>query len=587
MFRKRHTAATLLLLLTLLLSACAPAAPTIPSTADAPQASAETPVSGRGQGGTLRLIWWQAPTILNPHLASGGKDADASRVVYEPLASVNRDGVLTPILAAEIPTVENGGLAADGTSVTWTLKEGVTWSDGVPFTAEDVKFTYTYVANAETAATTGSTYTAIDNVEVIDPATVQITFKQPNPAWALPFVGVNGLIIPKHIFEEYVGAKSKEAPANLLPVGTGAFQVVEFKPGDIVVYAANPNFREADKPFFSRVELKGGGDAASAARAVLQTGDTDFAWNLQVEASVLEELAKGGKGITVPNPGGLVERLELNFSDPNTEVDGERASITVPHPFFSDLRVRQAVALAIDRETIANQLYGPAGVATSNLLVAPPNFASPNTRFIFDLEQAAALLDEAGWIDSDGDQIRDKDGINLQVVFQTSANPLRQKTQEIIKQALESIGFGVELKAIDSTVFFNNDPANPDTLRHFYADIQMYTSGNSSADPGDFLEDFTCAEIAQKSNDWSKGNPTRWCNPEYDALVVQAKTELDPAKREALFIQLNDLLINDVVVIPVVHRRFPNGASVTLDGIELTPWDSSLWQIKDWVRKAQ
>ena len=587
MFRKRHTAATLLLLLTLLLSACAPAAPTIPSTADAPQASAETPVSGRGQGGTLRLIWWQAPTILNPHLASGGKDADASRVVYEPLASVNSEGILTPVLAAEIPTVENGGLAADGTSVTWSLKEGVTWSDGALFTAEDVKFTYEYVANAETAAVTSNTYTAIDNVEVIDPTTVKITFKQPNPAWALPFVGTNGLIIPKHIFEEYAGAKSKEAPANLLPVGTGAFQVAEFKPGDIVVYTANPNFREADKPFFSRVELKGGGDAASAARAVLQTGDADFAWNLQVEASVLEELAKGGKGITVPNPGGLVERLELNFSDPNTEVDGERASITVPHPFFSDLRVRQAVALAIDRESIANQLYGPAGVATSNLLVAPPNFASPNTRFVFDLEKAAALLDEAGWIDSDGDQIRDKDGLNLQVVFQTSANPLRQKTQEIIKQALESIGFGVELKAIDSTVFFNNDPANPETLRHFYADIQMYTSGNSSADPGDFLAAFTCAEIAQKANDWSKANPTRWCNPEYDALVAQAKTELDPAKREALLIQLNDILINEVVVIPVVHRRFPNGASVTLDGIELTPWDSSLWKIKDWVRKAQ
>ena len=115
----------------------------------------------------------------------------------------------------------------------------------------------------------------------------------------------------------------------------------------------------------------------------------------------------------------------------------------------------------------------------------------------------------------------------------------------------------------------------------------MYTSGNSSADPGDFLAAFTCAEIAQKANDWSKANPTRWCNPEYDALVAQAKTELDPAKREALLIQLNDILINEVVVIPVVHRRFPNGASVTLDGIELTPWDSSLWKIKDWVRKAQ
>ena len=586
MNRKVSAVIGAILLLALALTACAPQSPATP--ADAAAASSVAMAgAGRGQGDTLRLIWWQAPTILNPHLASGGKDTDASRVVYEPLASVGRDGVLTPILAAEIPSIENGGVAADGTSVIWKLKEGVTWSDGVLFTAEDVKFTYEFVADAETAAVTGSSFSAIDNVEAIDDTTAKMNFKQPNPAWALPFVGTNGMIIPQHIFEDYVGAKSAEAPANLQPVGTGPYQVVEFKPGDIVVYEPNPNFREVDKPYFSRVELKGGGDAASAARAVLQTGDADFAWNLQVEASVLEELARGGKGVPLPNPGGLVERLELNFADPNTEVDGERASLTTPHPLFSDLRVRQALALAVDRQTIAEQLYGPAGVATSNLLVAPPNFASPNTSFAFDLAKAGALLDEAGWVDSDGDQIRDKDGAKLQIVFQTSANPLRQKTQEIIKQRLESIGFGVELRAVDSTVFFNNDPANPDTLRHFYADVQMYTSGNSSADPGDFLEDFTCAEITQKANNWSKGNPTRWCNPEYDALVEQAKTELDPAKRAAIFIQLNDILINDVVVIPLVHRRFPNGAGTSLDGIELTPWDSSLWQIKDWVRKAQ
>lgn len=590
MQQKFAAAVAALLALAVLLAACAPQTTSAPASSAAADAATEAAVQaagGRGAGDTLRLIWWQAPTILNPHLASGDKDTDAGRLVYEPLASFDQEGVLTPILAAEVPSLENGGLAADGTAVTWKLKPGVTWADGVPFTAEDVKFTYEYVANAETAAVTGSSFTSIADVEVIDPATVKINFKQPTPAWSIPFVGGNGVILPQHIFTEYVGAKAAEAPANLQPVGTGPYQVVEFKPGDIVVYEPNPNFREADKLYFSRVELKGGGDAASAARAVLQTGDADFAWNLQVEASVLNQLAEGGKGLLVPRPGGLVERIDINFADPNTEVDGERANISTPHPFFNDLRVRQALALAIDRQTIAEQLYGEAGVPTSNLLVAPPNFASPTTSFTFDLDKAAALLDEAGWVDSDGDQIRDKDGVKLQIVFQTSANPVRQKTQEIIKQALESIGFGVELKAIDSTVFFNNDPANPDTFRHFYADLQLYTSGNSSADPSDFLEDFTCAEIAQKANEWSKGNATRWCNPEYDAVVAQAKTELDPEKRQALFVQANDILIDDVVVIPLVHRRFPNGVSATLDGVELTPWDSSLWQVKDWVRKAQ
>lgn len=577
---------SLLLVLVAVVSGCAPqsAAPAASSTG---QSNTALPATGRGTGDTLRLIWWQAPTILNPHLATGGKDTDASRVTYEPLASFNSDGELVPFLAAEIPSLENGGVAADGKSVTWKLKADVKWSDGEPFTADDVKFTYDYIADPATGATSGSSYSNVASVEVIDPTTVKVNFKEVTPVWARPFVGVNGPIIPQHIFKEYTGAKASEAPANLQPIGTGAYQVVEFKPGDIIVFEPNPNFRELDKPYFSRVELKGGGDAASAARAVLQTGDADYAWNLQVEAQVLEQLSKEGKGYLLLNPGGNSERIELNRADPNQEIDGERASLQAPHPFFTELKVRQAFSLAVDRQTIVDQLYGPAGLVTSNAVVAPPTVVSTNTSFEFNLEKAAALLDEAGWTDSDGDGIREKDGVKLQILFQSSVNPVRQKTQEIIKQSLESIGFGVELKSIDSTVFFNNDPANPDTFKHFYADAQLYTVGSSNPDPGDYLEDFTCAEIVQKENEWSKGNLTRWCNPEYDALVIQAKAELDPAKRQAIYIQLNDILINDIVIIPVVHRTFPNGVSNTLDGVVLTPWDSQLWLLKDWVRKAQ
>lgn len=577
---------SLFILVAAVVSGCAPQA-VAPETGNTAQSNAAPAATGRGAGDTLRLLWWQAPTILNPHLATGGKDTDASRVTYEPLASFNADGELVPFLAAEIPSLENGGVAADGKSVTWKLKADVKWSDGEPFTADDVKFTFDYIADPATGATSGSSYSNVASVEVIDATTVKVNFKDVTPVWARPFVGANGPIIPQHIFQDYIGAKSSEAPANLKPVGTGAYQVVEFKPGDIIIFEPNPNFREADKPYFSRVELKGGGDATSAARAVLQTGDADYAWNLQVEAQVLQQLAAEGKGTLLLNPGGNAERIELNRADPNQEVDGERASVNTPHPFFSDLKVRQAFSLAVDRQTIVDQLYGPAGQVTSNAVVAPPNVVSANTSFEFNLEKAAALLDEAGWQDSDGDGVREKEGVKLQILFQSSVNPVRQKTQEIIKQALESIGFGVELKSVDSTVFFNNDPANPDTFKHFYADAQLYTTGSSNPDPGDYLEDFTCAEIVSKANEWSKGNLTRWCNPDYDALVTQAKTELDPAKRQAIYIQLNDLLINDVVIIPVVHRTFPNGVSNTLDGVVLTPWDSQLWLLKDWVRKAQ
>jgi Bacterial extracellular solute-binding proteins, family 5 Middle len=149
--------------------------------------------------------------------------------------------------------------------------------------------------------------------------------------------------------------------------------------------------------------------------------------------------------------------------------------------FFSDLRVRQAFALAVDRRTIAEQLYGATGQVTSNILNLPQPFQSPNTRWEFDLDKAAQLLEQAGW-KRGSDGVRIKDGRRMQVVFQTSANLILQKTQAIVRKALERIGIEVELKAVPATVFLSSDPGNPDTRWHFYADMQMY-SGPPGSDP--------------------------------------------------------------------------------------------------------
>ena len=534
---------------------------------------------------TLRLLYWQAPTILNPHFSSGFKDSEASRITLEPLASFDAEGNMVLFLAAEEPTLENGGVSEDGRTVTWQLKEDILWSDGTPFTAEDVAFTYEFIANPEVASNTAGTYETIESVEALDDTTVQITFKDPNPAWYLVFTGTQGMVLPKHMFEEYNGASGREAPANTMPVGTGPYRVVDFTPGDVVVYEANPNYREADALAFSRVELKGGGDATSAARAVLQTGDVDYAFNLQVEANVLEQLTQGGQGEVVANFGSLMERIVLNFTDPNqATADGEVSSVEFPHPYLSDPQVREALALAIDRETIAEQLYGPTGQATANFLVAPESFRSTNTEFTYDLEQAAALLDAAGWTDTNGDGTRDKDGQEMEMVFQTSVNPVRQKTQEIVKQSLEEIGIGVELKSTDASVYFSGDPASRETLERFQADIQMFTTGNTNPDPGSYMKTYTCDEITQKENNWTKTNYSRYCNPEYDALWQQSTRELDPAVREDLFIQMNDMLIEEAAVIPLVHRADAVGVSNRLTGISLTPWDLGTWNIAEWQR---
>lgn len=540
------------------------------------------------QSSTLKLLYWQAPTILNPHLSTGFKDAEASRITLEPLASFDNEGNLIPFLAAEIPSTENGGVAADGKSVTWKLKQNVSWSDGQPFTAQDVVFTYQFLSNPKVGAVTSGTYDVVKNVEAVDDYTVKVNFKEVNPAWSLAFVGGEGMILPQHIYQAYNGANAREAPANLKPVGTGAYRVVDFRPGDTVIYEPNPEFRQVDRLGFKRIELKGGGDATSAARAVLQTGDADFAYNLQVEAPVLKELETAGQGTVVSNYGALMERIVINHSDPNKVApSGERSSINFPHPFLSDRNVRQALNLAIDRDIIAEQLYGVTGKATPNFLVAPPEYASSNTSYEYNPAKAKELLDQAGWKDTNANGIRDKNGIEMQMVFQTSVNPLRQKTQTVVKQGLQSIGVGVELKSIDPSVYFSSDASNNDTVEHFYADLQMYTTGNTSPDPGAYMNFMTCKQIPQKANNWSGDNNSRYCNPEYDRLWQEASQELDPNKRTQLFIVMNDILIKDAAVIPLVHRADIAAFSNSLTGYQLTAWDMRTWDIMNWKRQQE
>jgi peptide/nickel transport system substrate-binding protein len=535
----------------------------------------------------LKLLYWQAPTILNPHLSTGFKDSEASRITLEPLASFNAEGKLIPFLASEIPSIANGGVAKDGKSVTWKLKKDVKWSDGTPFTVQDVIATYRFITNPKTGSTSAGTYDSVKTVEAIDPHTVKITFKDVNPAWSLVFVGTEGMILPAHLYEKYTGETARQAPANLLPVGTGPYKVSQFKPGDTVVYEANPLFREADQVGFQRVELKGGGDATSAARAVLQTGEADYAYNLQVEAKVLEDLEKGGKGKLISSFGSLSERVLFNLSDPNKVApNGERSSLQFPHPFLADPKVRQALTLAIDRDTIATQLYGRTGQATANFILLPQEYNSPNTSYEFNLKKANQILDSLGWKDSNGDGTRDKNGVEMKVIFQTTVNPLRQKTQEIIKQSFQAIGVGVELKTIDASIFFSSDPANDDTVEKFYADLQMYTTGNSSPDPKDYLKTKTCNEIPQKSNNWSGNNYARFCDQNYDRLWQTMKKELDPAKRRQLIIQMNDTIINNFTVVPIAHRADVVAITNDLQGFQLTPWDRNTWNIKDWKRST-
>ncbi len=534
---------------------------------------------------TLRLLYGRSVVTLNPHIATGYQDFEAARMVYEPLASYDAAGEMVLFLAADIPTLENGGLSEDGTSVTWTLRQDVTWSDGEPFTADDVVFTYEFISNPEVAAATAQYYENVDTVEAVDDHTVRITFKAPTPAWSVPFSGQTGGILPQHIFAEFNDLNAREAVANLQPIGTGPYIAIGFEPGT-VIFEPNPTYWNG-KPTFERVELQGGIAPYAAARDVLKTGSADFAHNLQVEAEALEALTTADQGQVITLFGSKVERIMLNFAHPfaRTE-DGERSSPTIPHPYFSDLRVRQAINLAIDRQTIVENLYGNMGKPTTQLLVAPNRYQADEIPLEYDPETAKALLDEAGWIDTDGDGIRDQDGVPMEILFQASVNPVRQETQALVADSLEELGIDVEIVRVRVDDFFSADPEETDSLNHFYADLQVYSTGNESPDPSTYMSWWTCEKMASQANKWQEPNNARYCNLEYDRLWAEAKQELDPEKRTEFYQQMNRLLAEDIAVIPVVHRAMANAVSNTLVNAEFTPWDASTWSIHAWQREA-
>ncbi len=392
------------------------------------------------------------------------------------------------------------------------------------------------------------------------------------------------MVLPKHVFEQYKGAASRDAPANLKPVGTGAYKFVDFKPGDMLRGERNTEYHIANQPFFDTLEVKGGGDAVSAARAVIQTGEFDYAWNMQVEDEILLRMERGGRGKAIPVASGNIEFIMLNVTDPWTEVDGERSSVKTKHPTLSDPAVRQAINLLIDRESVEKFIYGRGGKATANFVNAPAKFTSPNMKYEFNVDKANKILDDAGWVrGSDG--IRAKDGKKLKFVYQTSINAPRQKNQAIVKQAAQRAGIDLELKSVTAAVFFSSDVANPDTYSKFYCDIQMYTTTMLQPDPERFLLQLVSWEIANKENKWQGRNISRYASKEADDCFKEAQNSLDPVRRAALFIRMNDIFCGDNILLPVLARTRMAACSNRLTAT-LSGWDLDLWLLNAWFRPS-
>ncbi len=551
-------------------------------------AEAPAPTSGAGEGGNLVLLQWQAPSQANSYLSSGSKDLLAGSLVLEPLAEIGPDGALVPALAAEIPTAGNGGVAADGLSVTWTLRDDVLWSDGSPFTASDVVFTFAYCSDEATGCSSDAILKT-DTVEAVDDYTVLVTFKEPQPYPYELFVSYTSPILQEAQMAECIGAAAVScSDQNFAPIGTGPFVITELVPEDFVTAVMNENYRGIPdgQPFFGSVEIQGGGDAESAARSVLEIGEADYAWNLQVAPEILAPMEAVGEGRLVSGFTANVEHINLNQTDPYADPPSEGT----PHPLFVDNPdLHRALSIAINRDELVAVGYGPSGNPTCNMWpVGAENRTNNDWCLTQDIDGANALLDGLGYLDTNGDGIREADGFGeLEFDYVTSTNGVRQSNQELIANYWEQIGVKANMLNVDASLFFDGTCASDDCIWKFFYPMEMFTNGASSPYAAAYLSSWDSSQIPTSENSWGLNNMPRLNSAEYDALNAEAKTTaLDDPRYTEIIIEMNDILSTSAVI-PLIHRASASAWSSDLVGTgDLNAWDSEYWNIEQWAREG-
>jgi len=551
-------------------------------------AEAPAPTSSAGEGGNLVLLQWQAPSQANSYLSSGTKDLLAGSLSLEPLAEIGPDGALVPALAAEIPTASNGGVAADGLSITWNLRDDVLWSDGSPFTASDVAFTFAYCSDEATGCSSDAIIKT-ESVEAVDDYTVLVTFKEPQPYPYELFVSYTSPILQEAQMAECIGAAAVScSDQNFSPIGTGPFVITELVPEDFVTAVMNENYRGIPdgQPYFGSVEIQGGGDAESAARSVLEIGEADYAWNLQVAPEILAPMEAVGEGRLVSGFTANVEHINLNQTDPYADPPSEGT----PHPLFVDNPdLHRALSIAINRDELVAVGYGPSGNPTCNIWPVGAESSTNNDYCLTqDIDGANALLDGLGYLDTNGDGIREADGFGeLEFDYVTSTNGVRQSNQELIANYWEQIGVKANMLNVDASLFFDGTCASDDCIWKFFYPMEMFTNGASSPYAAAYLSSWDSSQIPTSENSWGLNNMPRLNSAEYDALNAEAKTTaLDDPRYTEIIIEMNDILSTSAVI-PLIHRASASAWSSDLVGTgDLNAWDSEYWNIEQWAREG-
>lgn len=549
-------------------------APAAPAAAAPTKAPATEPTKAPGaagtpkMGGTLKMAIYQEPGNLNPFLNTQTVGSVVRNTIFNGLVRANEKGEYVPDLAAEVPTTQNGGVSADGKTVTFKLRKDVKWHDGKPFTAADVKFTFDVIMDAANPVTSRSGYRDIETFTVKDDATIELKFKN----FYAPFVTLFGAILPAHPFGGTTAIEKSDF--NRKPIGTGPFKFVEWVSGDHITVAKNPDFYVKGKPYLDQVIFRVT-PSREVGIAQLKTGEVDVVWNL-IEAQIPE--FDGNAEVDVwAKPGLGVERLVLNFSSPAGDKAGDPST---KHPVLSDPKIREAIDIGINKKVIVDKLlYGKTTVGSSPLSsgwaapkIAPSEFAP---------DKAKKLLDDAGW-KAGADGIRVKDGVKASLTYQTtSGDKLRELAQQVIQEQLKDIGIALEIKNIPSASLLGTWGDNAPRAKGTF-DINMWTTSPGIDPHAHLYIYYHSSQIPTEANKGEGQNYSRLKDADVDKALEEAGSVPDQEKRKAAYERAIKAITASRAHIFLYNRLDVDGARKYVQGRTHNPWDNLGWDLESW-----
>jgi peptide/nickel transport system substrate-binding protein len=519
-----------------------------------------------GNSGIAVITFVQQPTTLNPIYSNQWFSAITTQLWLKSLWSFDPDNNPVPEIAAEVPTQENGGMSEDGLVLTVKLRDDVKWSDGEPVTAQDFVFTYEmYMAESNIVASRYPYEDYVSSIEATDDHTLVINFSEPFAGW-LTLLFQYG-VLPEHVlrpvFEE-AGTLDTAAWNTAPTVGVGPFVFKEWQTDSHIIFEANPNWIRPPK--LQQVFIRMADDAGQ--EVAILAGDTDISTFLDWSQS--DAINKSGVAKFVVQPAGYDEGWFLNF-DPETT-----------HPAMLDPNVRKALVLATDRDKITKDLLGGQTIPAATFWDSTPPYGSPDLKpYPYDPEEAKQLLDEAGWVDSNGDGTRDKDGQELVLRYIASQRQLRKDVQAVVQQMWAQVGIGAELVNYGDDFF--NGYADGGPMATGIYDVAQWSDAPNFPDP-DRSDYWACAQVVGAENP-DGANWQGYCNPELDALFEQQAVETDPEARKQLYYQIGKIMYDDVVWVGLWKDPDLWSISNRLQGVRLsgaTPfWNAHEWTISE------